>query len=89
MTENNKHSLPEFDSLDELVDFFDSQDMGDYWETLAEVDFDVDIQRQTHLVVLEDELLENLNEIARKRHIGSAELINMWLKEKVAEQTVS
>jgi hypothetical protein len=89
MKRNKSDSLPEFDSLDELVNYFDSHDLGGLWGKMPEIEFEIDIQPKTHLVALEDELLEHLNEIASKRNSGSAELINMWLREKVAEQTVS
>ncbi len=32
MTENKKQKLPDFASLDEMADFFDENDMGDYSE---------------------------------------------------------
>ena len=34
--------------LAELVEFFDTHDMGEYEEALPEVHFDVDLQRKTH-----------------------------------------
>jgi hypothetical protein len=89
MIENKKNPFPEFDTLDELVDYFDHHDLGDLVEDMPEVDFEIDIQAKTHLFALEDELLEDLTEIAKKQHIASAKLINMWLKEKLAEQVAS
>ena len=38
MAENKEKNLPEFDSLDELVNFFDENDFGD---------FDVEIKRSS------------------------------------------
>ncbi|MGQ9630092.1 MAG: hypothetical protein ACUVXI_07215 [bacterium] len=37
-------NLPHFGSLDELVEFFDSHDLGEYWDQMPEVDFEVDIK---------------------------------------------
>ncbi len=34
-------TLPKFESVEELIDFFDSNDMGDYIESMPEVEFDV------------------------------------------------
>ena len=38
MAENKSKSLPSFRSADELVAFFDTHDMGEYWEQLPEVE---------------------------------------------------
>lgn len=38
----NKNSLPAFTSTDELVDFFDNNDMGDF--DLPAAEFEVDVQ---------------------------------------------
>lgn len=45
-------NLPDFKSLDELIEFFDRHDLGEYWDQLPEVTFEVDIQRETHLFAL-------------------------------------
>jgi len=44
-------------SVDELVGFFDKQDMGDYWEQLPKAEFEVNIKtRKTrkHLVAIDE-----------------------------------
>lgn len=40
-----KQKLPEFESIEELVEFFDGNDLGDYLESMDEVEFEVEIQR--------------------------------------------
>ena len=52
MNENNSTILPRFDSVQELVEFFDTHDMGDYWDRMPEAHFEVDIRRRSHLVVV-------------------------------------
>jgi hypothetical protein len=49
MTESKSQKIPPFTSFDELIEFFDTQDMGDYLDELPEVHFDVDIKVRTHL----------------------------------------
>jgi len=47
-------SKPKFkfiEPLDDLVEFFDSQDLGDFWEDLLEAKFDVDIKSKKHLSI--------------------------------------
>ncbi|MGB2841253.1 MAG: CopG family antitoxin [Halobacteriota archaeon] len=86
MTECKSRNLPRFRSLDELVKFFDTHDMGEYWAAMPEAHFEVDIKRKTHLFALDTELANTLIEIAKNREISSETLINAWLKEKIQEQ---
>lgn len=80
-----KSKLPEFESLDKLVEFFDTRDMGDYWEDMPEAQFDIDIQRRTHLFALDDDLAERVTAIAKQKHVASKTLIDEWLREKILE----
>ncbi|HEX8423736.1 MAG TPA: CopG family antitoxin [Pyrinomonadaceae bacterium] len=73
-------------SLDELVEFFETQDMGELWEQLPAAHFDVEIKSRTHLVAIDEELAYQLAEIAKSQRISSESLINTWLREKVSKQ---
>ncbi|MGB7533222.1 MAG: CopG family antitoxin [Halobacteriota archaeon] len=87
MTKSKSENLPRFGSLDELVKFFDTHDLGEYWTEMPEAHFEVDIKRKTHLFAIETGLANKLTEIAKNRETSSATLINAWLKEKIREQT--
>lgn len=84
MAENDSQKLPPFASLDELVEFFDTRDMGEYEEDLPEVHFDVDLRRKTHLVAIDEETNNRLTEIAEQERIPAESLVNSWLKEKLS-----
>lgn len=73
-------------SLDELVAFFDDNDLGDYLDQMQEADFEVDIKRRTHLFTLDADLADKLETIAKAQQISSETLINTWLREKISEQ---
>jgi hypothetical protein len=79
--------LPKFTSLDQSVEFFDTHDMGDYWDDMPEVHFDIDIKRRTQLFALDEDLAERVTAMARAKQIPSGTLINEWLREKIQEQT--
>ncbi len=85
MVESKGNSLPKFSSQTELVDFFDTHDMGDYADALPEVSFDVDLQRSHYLVSVDEGIMQNLLAIAREQKISVELLLNGWLKEKVEE----
>ncbi len=46
MIKSASNKLPEYSTLDELVTFFDTHDMGDYWDSLPEAEFDIDIESE-------------------------------------------
>lgn len=83
MAENSSQQLPSFASLDELVEFFDTHDMGEY-EVLPEEYFDVNLQRRTHLIAIDEEINTRLTEIAEQEQTPAESLINAWLREKIS-----
>jgi len=83
MSGNKSQSMPKFTSLDDLVEFFDTHDLGEYLDGMPDAHFEVDIQRRTHLFALDEELVDKLTEIALSRQVPSTELINSWLREKI------
>ena len=85
MAANKKDALPGTDSLAELVEFFETHDMGEYWDQMPEAHFDIDIRRRKHLVALDDDLAGAVSKIARSRHVSSEALVNALLREKLAE----
>ena len=85
MTENNSQQLSSFGSLDELVEFFDTNDVGDYLEQKPEVNFEVNLQRRTHLVAIDEKIVSSLNKIARREQTSAESLVNSWLKEKISD----
>jgi len=86
MVANEAKRFPKFETIDEMVEFFDNQDLGDYIGQMPKVDFEVDIKRRVYTITLDIDLAETLTEIARSRQISSEELVNTWVREKVLEQ---
>jgi len=84
MAENK--SMPKFNSLDDLVKFFETHDLGEYLDRMPEAHFDIDLKRRTHIFAIDDDLAEKLTEIAKAKRIPSETLINVWLREKILEQ---
>ena len=71
------------DSMSELIDFFESHDMGDYWEQMPEADFEIEIKGRRHLVALEETVATQVTQIAKAKKVSSEALINTWLKERL------
>jgi len=79
---NENKSLPTFNSTEELVEFFDSTDTGDF--DLPEVGFEVNLQTREFLVPVDEALMLKIIRSAQKRGISTQDLVRGWLEEKVA-----
>lgn len=84
MAENNSQTLPTFASLDEMVEYLDTHDLGDYLAQMPEVHFELNLQHRTHLLAIEEDLINKLAAIARQEQMPAETLVNKWLGEKVA-----
>ena len=69
MEGNENKKLPKFDSVNDLTEFFDTNDLGDYLESLPEVEFDVELGRSKHYVAVDDDVAARLSEISKNEHI--------------------
>lgn len=87
MEKNKVKTLPRSKSIKELIDFFETHDMGDYWEEMPEAHFEVNIKKRKHLVALEEDIVGKLTEIAKSKKVSSESLINAWLKDKIRKVT--
>ncbi|MEP7012308.1 MAG: CopG family antitoxin [Acidobacteriota bacterium] len=85
MAANKLGARPATDSLNDLVEFFEAHDMGEYWDQMPEADFEIGIVKHKHLVALDDDLAGKVAKIARSRHVSSESLINSLLRERLAE----
>jgi hypothetical protein len=86
MQKSKSKTLPDFKSLNELVEFFDTHDLGEYWDEMPESNFEINLKKKTHLFHIDGELAVRLTEIAKSRQISSQTLVNDWLKEKIMQQ---
>jgi hypothetical protein len=82
MAESKSKKLPQFSSNQELVEFFDTHDLGEYESELPEEYFDVDIKQNHYLVSVDRHLMSKLLEIAGEQQVSVEMLLDSWLKEK-------
>jgi hypothetical protein len=52
---------------------------------MPEAHFDVDIQRCSFLISVDEQLMKKLFQVAESQHTSTQNLVNEWLKEKVAQ----
>ena len=83
MAKSKVKPLPARNSINELVDFFETHDLGDYWEQMPEANFEIKIKKRKHLIALAEDVAAQVTKIAKAKKVSSEVLINTWLKEKL------
>ena len=80
----NRLKIPETDSIEELVKFWDTHDLTDYEEQVEEVTVPV-FQRQVETVAvpLRSQELQAVRRIAESRGVDYVALIQDWVLEKL------
>lgn len=79
--EENK--LPSFNSVQDLVDFFDTHDMGEYMEYMPEAHFDVALKQNIRLVAIDEAVMQQVSQIAKSQDVSAEQLINTWIKDQL------
>ena len=70
-----ENKLPEFASLEKLTEFFDNNDMGDHWQVMPKVDFEIAIAKRTRLVAIEETLADRVAKVAKEKQVSPEVLI--------------
>jgi len=82
MDENKVSTISKAKSLEEMGEFWDTHDFTDYDTDAPDVEFTVSCA-----VPIELDLLSSIEEQARLRGVKVETLVNLWLNQKLAEQT--
>ena len=83
--ENNRSSLSQASSYEEIGDFWDSHDLTGYWEQTHPVEMEFDLQSERSYYSIARDLAHQIESIAHSQGVSSATLINLWLQEKVQQ----
>ncbi len=84
-----KSSISKAGSYQEIGEFWDTHDLGDYWDQTKPVEFDVDIQSEAIYYPVELKLSTQISNIAKQRGVSPETLLNLWLQEKIGEEITS
>jgi len=78
--------LPEnFDSLEEFWTFWDTHSTADYEDLMEDVDVQINLSSSKIYCAVEKDLIAQLRTQARQQGVSMETLINLWLREKMAE----
>jgi hypothetical protein len=83
----NKSSLSGSRSYQELSEYWDTHSLADHWEQTSAVEFDVDVKSSTLYFPVDRFLAERLREVASAHGVSAETLVNLWLQERVTDET--
>lgn len=83
----NKSSISEAESYGQIGEFWDVRDLGEVWEETETAEFDVDLQSDVFYYAVETALSSKLRSIAESRGVSAETLVNLWLQEKLSEES--
>jgi len=81
-------ALPQTDSIQELVQFWDTHDVTDFEDELEEVTEPVFERRTVIALDLESAEAEAVKKLAQSKGVADAELIRGWVREKIGATEV-
>jgi hypothetical protein len=80
----SKDVLPEnFETLEELSEFWDTHSTADYEEVMEPVEVEIDLSSSKVYCPVAKDLLLQVRQQARKQGVSTETLINLWLQEKL------
>lgn len=81
---NELTSISKANTLEAIGEFWDTHDFTEFDTDRPDVEF-----RVSSKVAIDVELLSSVEQVARRRGVGVETLINLWLREKLSEQTIA
>ena len=83
----NRSSISKAESYKEISEFWDTQDLADYWDKTKSVEFEIDIKSEVTYYAIDKDLSAKIRAIAQQRGVSADTLLNLWVQEKLQEQT--
>lgn len=81
----DKSSISQAESYQAIGDFWDTHDLGEFWEQTEPAAFEVDIRSEVTYYAVEAELALKVRSLAEQRGVSAETLLNLWVQEKVIE----
>lgn len=85
--QNTETSLSKSASVEELGEFWDANDLSDFEQDTKPASFEVALNRSSVLFPIERGLSEKLRAASKERGVSPETLLNLWLQERVLQET--
>lgn len=84
----SEKKLPEFKSIEEEAEFWDTHSFADYWDEFKLVKEPVFVRSPKKVVSLrlDRQMVEFLEMLAREKSIPYTTLLRMWIKERLTNE---
>ncbi|MBM3242398.1 hypothetical protein FJZ31_39570 [Candidatus Poribacteria bacterium] len=87
----NRRKLPNFNSYEEAVEFFDTHSISDYWDEMEEVEMELspalkeklERKRFYRWLRLSEEQIQAIEQEAEEKRLSSRQLISQWILEHI------
>ena len=76
-------------SYKEIGEFWDAHDLAEHWDETKPVEFEVDIQSEVTYYPLDVTLAARVCTIAMQRGVSPETLLNLWVQEKLQEESAT
>ncbi len=76
------------ESYEAIGEYWDNHDLTEHWDATRPAEFTVDVQLQTTYFAVESSLSERLRASAAQRGISAETLLNLWLQDRMTQETV-
>jgi hypothetical protein len=86
MTEN-KSSISKAESYREIGEYWDAHDLSEVWDETEEASFQISLESDVFYYAVETSLSAKLRRMAREKGVSTETLLNLWLQEKINEET--
>jgi len=85
--QKNKSSISKAETYKEIGEFWDKNDLTDFWEQIEPVEFEIEIESQTTYFPVETNLSTKLIAVAKRHGVSPETLLNLWIQEKTADES--
>jgi hypothetical protein len=78
--------MPELNSYEEMVEFWDTHSLADYWDQTEPAEFEVSKHaRRRYLVPVDPDLLIRMQRVARDRGLSTETLANLLIEQRLED----
>lgn len=81
-----KLKIPEFKTLEEAADYWDTHSFADHLEDTEPVEIEVCLDKRRICLEIDPDISEKLKKIAQKKGQSYNKLINSWIREKIVQE---
>jgi hypothetical protein len=85
--ESTKSSLSGSRSYQELREYWETHGLADHWKETSAAEFELDVKSSATYFPVDRFLAERLREMASAHGVSAETLLNLWLQERVTDET--